>query len=42
MRIMRERAETIGADFRLSSTSGSGTCVEVTWNKNPSLKLRVL
>lgn len=42
MRIMRERAEAIGADFHVSSTVGSGTCVEVTWNKNPNLKLRVL
>src|SRR6185436_17499424 len=42
MRIMRERAEAIGAGFQISSTLGSGTCVEVTWNENPSLKLRVL
>lgn len=42
MRIMRERAEAIGADFHISSTVGTGTCVEVTWNKNPNLKLRVL
>jgi len=42
MRIMRERAEAIGADFHVSSTPGSGTCVEVTWNTNPNLKLRVL
>jgi len=42
MRIMRERAEAIGADFHVSSTLGSGTCIEVTWNKNPNLKLRVL
>lgn len=42
MRIMRERAEAIGADFHISSTLGSGTCVEVTWNQNPNLKLRVL
>jgi len=42
MRIMRERAEAIGADFHLSSTPGSGTCVEVMWNENPNLKLRVL
>jgi len=42
MRIMRERAEAIGADFHISSTLGSGTCVEVTWNENPNLKLRVL
>jgi PAS domain S-box-containing protein len=38
MRIMRERAEAIGADFHISSTPGSGTCVEVIWNKNPGLK----
>lgn len=42
MRIMRERAEAIGADFRISSTPGSGTCVEVTWNENPNIKLHVL
>ena len=41
MRIMRERAEAIGADFHIFSTPGSGTCVEVTWNENPNLKLRV-
>jgi PAS domain S-box-containing protein len=29
--IMRERAESIGADFHISSTLGSGTCVDVTW-----------
>jgi len=42
MRIMRERAEAIGADFYVSSTPGSGTCVEVTWDANPNVKLRVL
>ncbi len=42
MRIMRERAEAIGADFQISSTLGSGTCVGVTWNRNPNLKLKVL
>jgi PAS domain S-box-containing protein len=42
MRIMRERAEAIGADFHISSTLGSGTCIEVTWNANPDHKLRVL
>jgi PAS domain S-box-containing protein len=42
MRIMRERAEAIGADLNVSSTPGSGACVEVTWNENPNLKLRVL
>lgn len=42
MRIMRERAEAIGADISISSTPGSGTCVELIWNENPNLKLRVL
>jgi signal transduction histidine kinase len=42
LRIMRERAEAIGAEFQISSTPGSGTCVDVVWNKNPNLKLRVL
>ena len=42
MRIMHERAEAIGAVFHLSSTPGSGTCVEVRWSENPNLKLRVL
>ena len=37
MRIMRERAEAIGADLHIASTSGSGTCVEMTWNANPKL-----
>ena len=42
LRIMRERAEAIGADFHISSTLGTGTCVEVVWNVNPNVKLRVL
>ena len=42
MRIMRERAEAIGADFQISSTLGAGTCVAVTWNENPNVKLHVL
>jgi PAS domain S-box-containing protein len=42
MRIMRERAEAIGAEFQISSTLGSGTCVSVTWNRDPDHKLRVL
>ena len=42
MRIMRERAEAIGAEFHISSTPGSGTCVDVTWNENPNIKLHVL
>ena len=42
LRIMRERAEAIGADFHISSTPGAGTCVEVIWSENPNIKLRVL
>jgi PAS domain S-box-containing protein len=40
--IMRERAEAIGADFHISSTLGSGTCVDVTWNENPNPSVSVL
>lgn len=32
MRIMRERAESIGARLNINSSPGMGTCVEVTWN----------
>jgi signal transduction histidine kinase len=42
MRIMRERAEAIGADFQITSAPGSGTCVSVTWHPNPNIKLKVL
>jgi PAS domain S-box-containing protein len=42
LRIMRERAEAIGAEFQISSALGSGTCIEVVWEENPNLKLRVL
>ena len=42
MRIMRERAEAIGAAFHISSTPGAGTCVEVMWNENPEVRLHVL
>ena len=42
MRIMRERAEAIGADFQITSQPGSGTCVAVTWNQDPNIKLKVL
>jgi signal transduction histidine kinase len=41
-RIMRERAEAIGAELSISSSPGSGTCIEVTWNENPSIKLKVM
>ena len=42
MRIMRERAEAIGADLKVSSSPGSGTCIELIWEENPDIKLRVL
>lgn len=42
MRIMRERAEAIAADLHISSSPGSGTCIELIWNENPNVKLRVL
>ncbi len=42
MRIMHERAEAIGADLHISSTPGSGTCIELVWNESPNIKLRVL
>ena len=42
MRIMRERAEAIGAGFQVTSQPGSGTCVEVVWNRDPNAKLKVL
>ena len=42
MRIMRERAEAIGADLQITSKPGSGTCVAMTWHANPDLSLQVL
>jgi PAS domain S-box-containing protein len=42
MRIMRERAEAIGAVLQITSKPGSGTCVAMTWQENPDLSLRVL
>jgi len=42
MRIMRERAEAIGADLKINSTPGNGTCIEVTWHENPERKLKVM
>jgi len=35
MRIMRERAEGIGADLHVQSAPGSGTVVEAVWTKHP-------
>jgi PAS domain S-box-containing protein len=42
MRIMRERAEAIGAALEITSAIGKGTCVQLTWRADPRLKLRVL
>lgn len=42
LRIMRERAEAIGADFSITSEPGSGTRVCMTWYANPELQLGVL
>jgi PAS domain S-box-containing protein len=42
MRIMRERADAICADFHLTSSPGAGTCVEVVWKENPNIALHVL
>jgi signal transduction histidine kinase len=42
LRIMRERAEAIGADFQITSRIGAGTCVMVIWAENPDVKLKVL
>ena len=42
MRIMRERAEAIGAELQISSELGKGTCVAMTWHANPNHRLRVL
>jgi PAS domain S-box-containing protein len=42
MRIMRERAEAIGADFSITSAPGSGTCVELIWDAKPNVKLKVM
>ncbi len=39
MRIMRERAEGIGADLSILSTPGKGTLVEVAWNDRKTKEL---
>jgi PAS domain S-box-containing protein len=41
LRIMRERAEAIGAHLTISSETGKGTCVEVEWIEKPNMKLSV-
>ena len=41
LRIMRERAEAIGADISITSKPGAGTCIEVDWIEKPDMKLSV-
>jgi signal transduction histidine kinase len=41
LRIMRERAEAIGAQLTISSELGKGACVEVEWIEKPNMKLSV-
>jgi PAS domain S-box-containing protein len=41
IRIMRERAEAIGAQLSISSEPGAGACVEVEWYEKPDMKLSV-
>jgi PAS domain S-box-containing protein len=41
MRIMRERAESIGADLQITSKLGEGTCVRMIWKDKSGQKSRV-
>jgi PAS domain S-box-containing protein len=41
MRIMRERAEAIGAELSISSEPGKGVCVEAEWIEKPDMVLSV-
>ena len=41
LRIMRERAEAIGAELSITSQPGAGVCVEVEWIEKPEMKLSV-
>jgi PAS domain S-box-containing protein len=41
MRIMRERAESIGAELKITSSLGSGTCVAMTWNEKTVRRSKV-
>jgi signal transduction histidine kinase len=36
MRIMRERADGIGAELRVQSAPGAGTTVEAFWTMHPA------
>jgi signal transduction histidine kinase len=41
MRIMRERAEAIGAELKITSKLGAGTCVGMTWNEKTIRRSKV-
>ena len=41
MRIMRERAEAIGAELIIQSKPGEGVCLDLTWTEKPDMKLSV-
>jgi PAS domain S-box-containing protein len=41
LRIMRERAEAIGAELSIFSKPGAGVCLEVEWIEKPDMKLSV-
>jgi signal transduction histidine kinase len=41
LRIMRERAEAIGAALSITSQPGVGTCIEADWHAVPEMKLSV-
>lgn len=41
MRIMRERADAIGAELSITSSPGEGVCLNLTWAEKPDMKLSV-
>jgi signal transduction histidine kinase len=41
MRIMRERAEAIGAELSIKSKPGEGVCLDLIWTERPEMKLSV-
>lgn len=41
MKIMRERAEAIGAELSITSKPGEGVCLDLTWTEKPDMKLSV-
>jgi len=41
MRIMRERAEAVGAKLAIASELGKGVCIDLDWIEKPDMKLSV-